>query len=294
MRQSFISIKEVDASQASLVALLLNCPLRKFGEPAAMLVAVDNKTKRSVGAAVIWQIPQKSRCWIRVVEGFQRKGIGSALLSKVESVAKRIKSPTLAPAMLFKNANQPFLLSQGFNASQIMTRYRFTCDKAKETVRPVYNKMKKRGKIPPNAEIIDLKQVNERGLAQDVAKVLSENLGGLLNNVLARVTGQREAFDLKASFAVLLDGKPIAVMTTRYCDVSKVWIFPSFVVNKDKRTGWASVWLRNHWLLVVARKNMIADITFEVREQYKDTLKFAARTNAVAVGGTFDYSKRIG
>ena len=149
------------------------------------------------------------------------------------------------------------------------------------------------GRLFPHGTIIH-DHGAERGLAQDVAKVLSANLGGLLNNVLARVTGQREAFDLKASFAVLLDGKPIAVMTTRHCDVSKVWIFPSFVVNKDKRTGWASVWLRNHWLLVVARKNMIADITFEVREQYKDTLKFAARTNAVAIGGTFDYSKRIG
>tara|TARA_B100001093_G_scaffold465984_1_gene484074 strand:- start:75 stop:959 length:885 start_codon:yes stop_codon:yes gene_type:complete len=294
MRQSLISIKEVDASQASLVALLLNCPIQKCGVPAAILVAVDNQTKRSVGAAVIWQLQQKSLCWIRVVKGYRRKGIGSALLSNVESLAKDLNSPMLAPAEPFRDANQRFLLNEGFIASRIMTRYRLTYENAKKTVLPIYNAILRGGKIPYSAEIIDFRQVNERGLAQSVAEVLSSNMGSQMRDVLARVKGQAEAFDLATSFAVLLEGKPIAAITTRYCDVSKAWIFPSFVVNSDKRTGWASVWLRYHWGITIEEKNMVADVTFVVREEHRDTLKFAARANAVVEGGIFYFSKRIG
>jgi len=126
-----ISIEEADSSQASNVAILLNFPIRKYGRGAAILVAVDNKTNRSVGAAVIWQLPRKSLCWIRVVKGYRRKGIGSALLSKVESLAKDLKSPMLAPAEPFRDANQPFLLNEGFIASRIMTRYRLTYENGK-------------------------------------------------------------------------------------------------------------------------------------------------------------------
>jgi GNAT superfamily N-acetyltransferase len=289
-----ISIEEADSSQASNVALLLNFPIRKYGRGATILVAVDNKTNRSVGAAVIWQLPRKSLCWIRVVKGYRRVGIGRVLLSKIESTARDLKSPMLAAAKPFRDANQPFLLNEGFIASRIMTEYRLTYENAKETVLPVYNAMAKGGKIPCGAEIIDFRQVNERGLAQSVAEVLSSNMGSQIRDVLARVKGQAKAFDLATSFAVLLDGKPIAAMTTRYCDVSKVWIFPSFVVNSDKRTGWASVWLRYHWGVTIEGRNMVADVTFAVREEHRDTLKFAARTNAVVEGGIFYFSKRIG
>jgi len=123
-----------------------------------------------------------------------------------------------------------------------------------KTVLPIYNAILRGGKIPYSAEIIDFRQVNERGLSQSVAEVLSSNMGSPMRNVLARVKGQAEAFDLATSFAVLLEGKPIAAITTRYCDVSKAWIFPSFVVNSDKRTGWASVWLRYHWCVAIEKK----------------------------------------
>lgn len=66
-----------------------------------------------------------------MVKGYRRKGIGSALLSKVESLAKDLKSPMLAPAEPFRDANQPFLLNEGFIASRIMTRYRLTYENGK-------------------------------------------------------------------------------------------------------------------------------------------------------------------
>lgn len=288
-----ISIEAADTSQANHVAKLLNFPIRKHGRAVAVPVAVDNKTNRYVGAAVIWQLRRKTLFWVRVVEGYRRKGIGSALLSKVESLAKDLRSQIIAPAEPFGDANEPFLLNKGFVASKIMTRFRLTYEDAKKTVLPIYNAIARRGKIPYAAEIIDFRQVNERGLAQSVAEVLSSNMGSQMRDVLARVKGEAKVFDLATSFAVLLEGKPIAAMTTRYCDVSKVWIFPSFVVNSDKRTGWASVWLRYHWGMAIEERNMVADVTFAVREQHRDTLKFAARTNAVVVGGIFDFSKRI-
>ena len=38
---------------------------------------------------------------------------------------------------------------------------------------------------------------------------------------------------------------------------------------------------------------MVADATFAVRAKHRDTLKFVARTNAVAEGGIYEFSKRI-
>ena len=294
MQQPFISIQEVGEQQANLVALILEFPLRKYGKPAAMLLAVDNFTKRAVGAAAIWQLPQEARIWVRVVTGYQRKGIGSTLLSKVENLAKQMQNSALVPAMVFDDARQAFLINQGFNGVQLLTKYRLAFQNAKKRVFPVYYKVRKRGMIPLNAEIIDFKKANELGLAKDVAKLLSTNLEGRFENVLDRVKGKEEGFDLAASFAVLVGGKPIAVATSRYRDESKDWNFPSIVVSSDRRGGWANVWLRYHWCNFVEKNNITADLTFAVRETYKDTLKFAARTNAVVEGGIYAYSKKIG
>jgi GNAT superfamily N-acetyltransferase len=293
MSEGNITIKRVGKADALVVRDLLRMPLKRFGMPSALWLAYIESKELPVGAACGWAVQKEARCWLRVDDKHREKGVGRALMAAAEAEAQKANLESIRPARMISGDHESFLKASGFTEDFTLVMYKSSIDAAHALVEPLFKRLEERNKIPENAEIVDLNEINKRGLTKETAMIIARNLGGHPQRILGRVTGKQPGFDLDFSFVILLDGQPIGILTSNYSEQLKMRVLPSIAVNPKFRNGWANLWLRYVGSAKAKQAGLSNDICFEVSKDYVDTVKYVDRLKAEPIGERKAFSKKI-
>ena len=247
---------------------------------ADIVVATEVDNDKPIGAAAIWftpsrRFPERADCIIHVLEPHRRRGIGRALLGRVTAVAGEIGVRQLGTVPLEqKSPGFQFLLACGFKAAPPTISCEVPIENLARVTRPIYERMKKRGKIPTDARIIPLSEAPR----EEVCRLVLDNLGFSSQHVAERLRGTEHGFSQTLSRVAMLNDKLVGALLITYqkavASVDAMAVLPHY------RHTWVNAALK-----YFAFEELIARGVERVRfsansAQHGDTVNLARRTKA--------------
>jgi GNAT superfamily N-acetyltransferase len=247
---------------------------------ADIIVATEADGEKPIGAAAIWftpsrRFPERADCVVHVLEPHRRRGIGRALLGSVTAAAREIGARQLGTVPLEeKSPGFQFLLACGFEFGAATISYEAAIEDFARVTRPVYDRMEKRGKIPPGASIIPLSQAPR----EEVCRLVLDNLGFSSQHVAERLRGTEHGFSQTLSRVAVLNGKLVGALLITYqkalASVDATAVLPHY------RHTWVNAALKHSAVEELIARG-VERVRFSVNSaEHRDTAKLAVRTKA--------------
>jgi GNAT superfamily N-acetyltransferase len=250
-------------------------------EPDAdIIVATEAGEEQPIGAAAVWfapsrRFPEKANCVVHVLESHSRRGIGRALLESVTAAARETGAKQLRTLPLEeKSPGFQFLLACGFEFDAATVSYEAPIEDFAKVTRPVYARMKKRGKIPEGARIIPLSQAPP----EEVCRLVLDNLGFSSQHAAERLRGTEHGFSQTLSRVALLNGRLIGALLITYqkalASVDATAVLPHY------RHTWVNAALKYSAVEELMARG-VERVRFSANSaDHPDTAKLARRTKA--------------
>ncbi len=185
---------------------------------ADIFLAENGETKKSVGGGAIWftpnrRFPETATCIVQIAESHRRSGIGRALLENLVRVAREVGVKQLRSSPLEeKSPGFQFALACGFKASPPTIIYEASIDDCARVTQPIYERLRKRGKIPDGAQVLPLSEAPR----EDVCRLVLDNLGFSSEHVAQRLRGTEHGFSQTISRVALIEGKLVGAILITY------------------------------------------------------------------------------
>jgi GNAT superfamily N-acetyltransferase len=255
------------------------------GPPTRLAVAEDVATGQIAGAVALRAFSDGGgRCWLFVSPGFRRRGCGMALLQAVQLAARQAKLTSLLTHESYEAAKDEenrdilqFYQARGLSVALQVVRVRGDLQKAADVLEPLYLRYQRRPGISGQAHIVPAVEVDPSSLAAFTVR----GVGGIPEEVAARLTGHGQAYDRTSSMAALVDNKIVGAFLTVVRGTHV--IIESRVVEATHRGGWVNLALM-YRATAAALAVGIKTIEFEYDLLDTDTAKLAKRLEAIEVG----------
>jgi GNAT superfamily N-acetyltransferase len=257
------------------------------GTPAASItIATDAVTGKIAGVGALRVFVDRVGRFLLFVDPTQRRrGCGTALLVRVRQTAQAARASRLltgrsAEATIGDEATKialAFLRANGMSVGQEVVRYRADLKSALAVLKPLYQRFEQQPAGPGRPRIVTANQVDPRALANFVVR----DVGGIPQEIAARLTGQGPSFCLATSHVALVENAIVgAVLTQRH---GTAVLIETRAVEVTRRGSGVNLALMYHGIAVAATLG-IETIEFEHDISERDTAKLARRFNALTIG----------
>jgi hypothetical protein len=175
-------------------------------------------------------------------------------------------------------ANSPALAMWarlGFTQTVCVQEGRTEVARALEYLKPIYDGLVQRGKIPKNARTVSLRQADPR----QIARLHVDCLGGIYEEILAVLHGDTPLqYDPQLSPVVLIDGNVMAFNLCERTGPDSMFCHAT-VVHPSLRNGWANVWLKYHGTRLCAELGL-KTYWHHSYDHHRDTRRYNRATGA--------------
>jgi GNAT superfamily N-acetyltransferase len=225
----------------SVVRQLLPHPAQ---DGADIFVAAEADNPKPIGAAAIWftpsrHFPETGNFVLHVAEAQRRRGAGRALLESLISAARDIGAKQLKTSPLEEqSAGFQFLLVCGFEFGAPTITCEAPIEDFANLLRPLHDRLEKRGKIPAGGRVLPLSQVP----GENVCRLMIDYLGFPSEAVAERFRSTEHGFSQTLSRVALLDGKIVGAFLITY--QKAVATIEATAVLPAHRHSWVNVALR--------------------------------------------------
>jgi GNAT superfamily N-acetyltransferase len=248
-------------------------------DTAVSFVAIDGRHQLVVGAATATQIFRQQPLIgpgiaVHVIEPCRRHGIGKNLIAVLSVAAERNGATALYGT---KRVDLDSLEMRGwrwlrFVVCETVERHSLTLTQFEPQLAPLVDRMRERGRIPANAQIIPLYQAN----LPAVLRLHLDTMGGDRGQLYRKLRGQGVgAFHPRYSRVLLVDRKIKGCILAHRRDRDTA-VVDADIVDPSLRGGWANVWLK----LEATRGAIslgIKNFEFTSFDHYADTRSFTKK-----------------
>ena len=257
---------------------------RSAESTADIMVASAADGRPPLGAAAVWyapsrEFPEHANLGLHVLEPHRRQGIGRALLENMADVARKTGAGELrGQSLQHASAGFLFAMACGFEAQPATIDYEAPIEDYIRALAPVYERLVKRKRMPPDAKVIPLKEANR----EEVCRLIMDNLGFPSQSLADRLRGTEHGFSQTISRVALLDGRMVgAILMTFQKAVASV---VGTAVIPQHRYSWVNVALKYHVMQEVIARDVRWGRFSANEERHRDTANFARRINARVLG----------
>ncbi len=256
---------------------LNDCFVAECGHPARVVAAAgltrSQRRKPPVGPGVA----------IHVIKPYRRRGIGRTLLTKLAERAADLGAAALYAANKVDLDGEEMRAwsALGFSPCETVEYHELPLNQFEVQLAPLYERIRRRGKIPPSARIIPLYEAD----VDEVANLHLAQLGGDLTTLLQKLRGNvPSAFAARYSRVLLIDDRVVGFILGHRVTRDIVHVDAN-VLAPEVRGGWANVWLK----LEATRGGLqwgIKKFVFTTFDHYVDTRSFTERMKGFTVRTT--------
>ena len=169
----------------------------------------------------------------------------------------------------------------GFSPCEKVEHHELPLDQFEPQLAPLYERMRKRGKIPSSARIIPLYEAD----VDAVAKLHLAQLGGDQTTLMKKLRGDVPgSFTARYSRVLLINDRVVGFILGHRVEGDVVHVDAN-VLAPEVRGGWANVWLK----LEATRGGLkwgIKKFVFTTFDHYADTRSFTERLQGVTMRTT--------
>jgi GNAT superfamily N-acetyltransferase len=242
------------------------------GSPTCIVAAAGLTTpqrpKPLVGPAVA----------LHVIKPYRRQGIGKELISRLNSEA------TSRGALALYATQKVNLLGEeargwtwlGFSPCETVEHHELPLDQFEPRLAPLYERMRKQGRIPESAQIIPLYEAD----FEAVTRLHLALLGGDAATLMRRIRGEGpDAFSAQYSRVLLIDGR-VSGFILGHRTSREVIHVDANVLEPTVRGGWANIWLKleaTRGAISIGVKTFV----FTTFDHYADTRSFTEKLQGV-------------
>jgi GNAT superfamily N-acetyltransferase len=217
---------------------------------------------------------------LHVIKPYRQHGIGKQLISRLISEASGRGASALYATqkvdLLGEKARGWTWL--GFSPCDTVEHHELPLDQFEPRLAPLYERMRKQGRIPESAQIIPLYEADFDAVTQLHLAVL----GGDAPTLLRRMRGEGpDAFSAQYSRVLLLDGR-VAGFILGHRTSREVIHVDANVLDPQLRGGWANIWLK----LEATRGALsigVQTFVFTTFDHYADTRSFTEKLQGSTV-----------
>ena len=269
------SIRTATPADAKALRMLLP----GMSKPGASFVAVDGRHGLVVGAvaasrAFRRQPPAGPGVDLHVVPPARRYGIGRNLIVHLAAAARSAGAAALYGAKRVLVGGDEMLGWQrlGFTACETVEQHRLPLGPLEPQLTPLIERIRRRGRIPPEARIVPLYQADPLAIIQ----LHIENLGGDRADLQRRLRGRGEKPFLPQYSRVLMVGNEVRGCLLGHRKDQDTMVIDANIVDASLRGGWANVWLKLEAALGV-RHLKIRTLEYTTFDRYFDTRNFTKK-----------------
>lgn len=282
---SGFAIRPAEARDSKALRMLL--PQLRNG--AASFVAIDGRNQLVVGAAAMtascrMQPAVGPGVSLEVIEPCRRHGIGTALLAHLEAAARQaFRADALYGAQRVDLGTGAAHGWQrlGFEPVEKVEEHSLPVDQFELRLGPLVERMRSKGRIPANAQIVPLYQANPAAVLQLHLDQLGGERGELYRKIQGKGVG---AFHPRYSCVLLVDGRVKGCILAHRAAVD-VAAVDANIVDPSVRGGWANVWLKLKATRGAIRLG-IKKFQFTTFDHYTDTRSFTEQMGGVTTRTT--------
>ena len=273
LSESGFTVRPAEARESKALRMLLP-ELRNGG---AYCVAVEGHSELVVGAAAMTASCRTEPVVgpgiaVEVIEPCRRHGIATAHLMNLERAAAQMFGAGALYAG--KRVEQESMESQawrwlGFAPVETVEEHDLSTEQIEAKLGPLVDRMRARGRIPSNAHISPLYEVN----AASVLQLHLDQMGGERGELYRKIRGKGVgAFHPRYSCVLLVDGQVKGCILAHRiaADVAAV---DANILDPSVRGGWANVWLKLEATRGAIRLG-IKTFQFTTFDHYTDTRSF--------------------
>jgi GNAT superfamily N-acetyltransferase len=217
---------------------------------------------------------------LHVIEPFRHKGIGKDLVAQLEAEATRRGGSALYATRKVDAAGTEMRdwTSLGFLPCETVEHHELPLDQFEPRLAPIYERMRKQGRIPESAKIIPLYDADFDAVVQ----LHLAQLGGDASTLMRRLRGETpDAFSARYSQVLILDGCTMGFILAHRAsqDIAHV---DANVIEPSLRGGWANIWLKlesTRGALSLGIKTFV----FTTFDHYADTRSFTEKLQGTTV-----------
>lgn len=257
-------------------------------QPLVRVAVEDAPSGRIVGAAAMGLDPalrvQRGLPFdMHVIPPCRRQGLGRRLVETLaeEAVSHHVEAAFSWPWFAYDEGNEAFCIGVwrrlGFEPWQREFTYEVDVQRAIEGVEPLYRRIRDRGRIPPDAQVVPLRDAP----TDDVVDLHVRQLGGRPAAVRALIDGtDARSVDPDISLVALRGDKVVGLSLTRINYDAGRADFDSLAIDPAERGRWVLPWLRYQGFALGWSKGIHTARYFAL-EQHTDTRAAGERMGAI-------------
>ena len=265
-------------------------------DPCDVLVATaplpgqQDATPRVVGAIaatrshVLVPLPGPRVC-VHVIDPFRRQGLGRALVAGMAASVQRVGARALYAWFEVDESSSEAMAWRGlgFDHASRLIEHEMPLPPLIERLAPVHEQMLQAGRIPIEASLTGLGQIDTQQREQ-IVDLYSAQLGGTPAEIRARLSKKTPPHYLDDESVVLLHrNRVIGFLLGVPAADDQSRIVEAVAIDAASRGRWANVWIK----LAAARRSMargISRIRFQTFEHNRETRVFTAKLGATMSG----------
>lgn len=222
---------------------------------------------------------------IEVIAPSRRQGIGTALLTQLENAARHLfDARALYAASRVEQGSEAMKGWEwlGFEPIEKVEEHELPTAGFETELGPLLDRMRSKGRIPADANIIPLYEANAAGVLQ----LHLDQMGGDRRELYRKIRGQGAgAFHPRYSRVLLIDGRVKGCILAHRA-AAEVAAVDANILDPSVRGGWANVWLKLEATRGAIRLGIKA-FRFTTFDHYSDTRRFTERLGGVTTRTTY-------
>ena len=251
-----------------------------------MLVAVDSASGRITGAAMAMPVRHASgethlRFIMRVAKPYRGAGVGSAILARMERLAREDAAPALVASGVAEESAR-FLLRRGFAGSEALRAFELDVESVVRRTIPIAARADRTNRVPAGARIAPIDRAAIPRLAQLHGALIGGSTAALAEAMHARLLDPAWS----NSRMMVIDGEPHAFMTARTTgavgDIEACLVSPGLQACCGS-SGWAAPWLFAR-MCALAHDVGVTTLRFECRDTNRRMITLAGAMRATPAG----------
>jgi len=243
-----------------------------------------------LGAAALqwqgWRTPPGFPLLVEVVPSARRRGVGRALVEAAAALATG-EAPGLWAWDLLAEASKAarFLAACGFAPRTRVRDYRVEVAAAASVASAVVARLRERGRVPPGARVVPLREAD---LAA-VARLVTWELGTAPTDLRARLAAGTAEFNLDHSLALLAGSHLAGAVLIRW---EAEPVADAIVVAPAYRGGWANALMLDA-ITALGRAVGATHFRFIAEQGVRDTVKLASRAGGEVIEERVGYYRAL-
>lgn len=251
-----------------------------------MMVAVGATSGRITGGAMAMPLRHASgethlRFIMRVAKPYRGAGVGSAILARMERLAREDAAPALVASGVAEESAR-FLGRRGFAGTEALRAFELDVESVVRRTIPIAARANRTNRVPAGARIAPI----DRAAIPRLAQLHGALIGGSTAAIAEAMHGRLLDPAWSNSRMMVIDGEPHAFMTARTTgtvgDIEACLVSPGLQACAGS-SGWAAPWLFSE-MCTLAHDVGVTTLRFECRDTNRRMIALANAMHATPTG----------